>query len=340
MTTSSKTGSNEEAKIKGDDDEDLEEFESIFYDKETYRPGDCVYILPTVYDYVIPSKNKPEMTKKAKHGSAIAAAKDPVKYPEYYRKIEFSSDYIKGSNEQCPPPYRVARILKIYRRYEGGSDVDSDSDGGSAGKRRNGGGGGNCFLTKPSYKILVRKFYRPEDTHLEETETREFDLNCLFWTDEETTVRIEDVRGKCFVRYFDPWTSKAVRDEYFLSAPDRFYFQKSYNSLARRFCGAPMEFLAPKSAIPKCEVVVDGGDDGGGGGGEGGGGGDGGSGGGVSDGNSQRNIKRELMVVVEKLNRGEMEDVRLTPVPDVPKMDKPLRFGDKLRCVAEYMANK
>ena len=193
--------------------------------------------------------------------------------------------------------------------------MDSDSDGGSAGKRRNGGGGG--VLTDPSYEILVRKFYRPEDTHLDEAETRDFDLNCLFWTDEETTVRIEDVRGKCFVRYFDPWTSKAVRDEYFLSAPDRFYFQKSYNSLARRFCGAPMEFLAPKSAIPKCEVVVDGG-----------------------DGNSQRNIKRELMVVVEKLNRGEMEDVRLTPVPDVPKMDKLLRFGDKLRCVAEYMANK
>jgi len=32
-------------------------------------------------------------------------------YPEAYRK----SDYIKGSNNQVPEPFRIARILKISR---------------------------------------------------------------------------------------------------------------------------------------------------------------------------------------------------------------------------------
>jgi len=34
---------------------------------------------------------------------------DETLYPEAYRK----GDYIKGSNDQVPEPFRVARILKI-----------------------------------------------------------------------------------------------------------------------------------------------------------------------------------------------------------------------------------
>ena len=37
---------------------------------------------------------------------------------------------------------------------------------------------------------------------------------------------VDDLRGKCFVRYFDPWMSKVDRDDYFLSASDRFYLLK------------------------------------------------------------------------------------------------------------------
>ena len=258
------------------DDDDVVEFQSIVYDKETYVPGDCVYVLPTVYDYVIPAK-KPEFKKVVKKD------RDPATYTEYYRKTEFSSDYIKGSNEACPPPFRVARIIKISLKM-GGNSEDSDEEGrGSRSKRRQ----------QSFYEILLRKFYRPEDTHLEAEETKKFDFNCLFWSDEETSIGVEELQGKCFVRYFDPWTSQAVRDEYFQTAPDRFYFQKSYDSLARRFCAAPMEFLAPKSAIPSCPPDAE---------------------------------EKELMVVVEKLDRGEVEDVRLSAVPPAPEKCRPLRL--------------
>ena len=264
--------------VEDTDVDRLVEYESIDFNKETYAPGDCVYVLPTVYDYVIPAK-KPDVRKWAKN----AKEKDPAKYPEYYRKSEFSSAYRKGANDTCPPPYRVARILKIFRKKSGGGD-----DGGGSGRKR-------LVDDNPIYEVSVRKFYRPEDTHVDAAEALRFDLNCLFWSDEETTIEVGDLEGKCFVRYFDPWTSKAARDDYFLSAPDRFYFQKTYDSLARRFCGAPMAFLAPKSAIPKCEPAADG--------------------------------EKKLMVVVEKLDRGEVEDVVLSPVPTPPKTQERLRCG-------------
>lgn len=43
-------------------------------------------------------------------------------YPEYYRK---SSDYIKGSNQDAPEPFRIGRIKEILcqRRSNGKADA-------------------------------------------------------------------------------------------------------------------------------------------------------------------------------------------------------------------------
>ena len=43
-------------------------------------------------------------------------------YPEYYRK---SSDYIKGSNQDAPEPFRIGRIKEIlcHRRSNGKADA-------------------------------------------------------------------------------------------------------------------------------------------------------------------------------------------------------------------------
>ena len=55
-------------------------------------------------------------------------------YPEFYRK----SDHVKGSNDQCPEPYRIGRIEQIFCKKSTESNVFNISQ----------------------IKIRVQKFYR------------------------------------------------------------------------------------------------------------------------------------------------------------------------------------
>ena len=55
-------------------------------------------------------------------------------YPEAYRK----SEYVKGSNETCPEPFRIARIEQIFCRKSANTKLVNVSE----------------------LKIKVRKFYR------------------------------------------------------------------------------------------------------------------------------------------------------------------------------------
>lgn len=55
-------------------------------------------------------------------------------YPEAYRKTE----YVKGSNETCPEPFRIARIEQILCKKSANSKLVNVSE----------------------LKIRVRKFYR------------------------------------------------------------------------------------------------------------------------------------------------------------------------------------
>ena len=54
--------------------------------------------------------------------SSLLQFDDEEKYPEAYRK----TDYIKGSNEEVPQPFRVGRIVDIYvkRSDRGTSDPE------------------------------------------------------------------------------------------------------------------------------------------------------------------------------------------------------------------------
>ncbi len=47
---------------------------------------------------------------------------DEDMYPELYRK----SDYVKGSNEEVPPPYQIGRILEIFIKKDLMQDPDPD----------------------------------------------------------------------------------------------------------------------------------------------------------------------------------------------------------------------
>jgi DNA (cytosine-5)-methyltransferase 1 len=89
--------------------EEVTLYESVTINSIAYKPGDCIYVLPSVYDYLI--------ERKVGRKSCEATTRDPVMFPEYYRKGY--TKYIKGSNELCPPPYRVARILEIYTEKVG-----------------------------------------------------------------------------------------------------------------------------------------------------------------------------------------------------------------------------
>lgn len=54
------------------------------------------------------------------HTTAHAFFKvDEELYPEGYRK----GDYIKGSNESVPEPFRVGRILAIFCKKSSGSKI-------------------------------------------------------------------------------------------------------------------------------------------------------------------------------------------------------------------------
>ena len=44
-----------------------------------------------------------------------------MKYPEVYRRP--ASNYVKGSNLECPDPFLMARIVEIYKTDE--SDDES-----------------------------------------------------------------------------------------------------------------------------------------------------------------------------------------------------------------------
>ena len=78
--------------------------------------------------------------------------KDESEYPEFYRK---TSDYVKGSNLECPEPFRIAQIIHFYTR-KGSKDI----------------------------KLRVRKFYRPENTHKGVVASYQTDLNLLYYSDE------------------------------------------------------------------------------------------------------------------------------------------------------------
>ena len=75
---------------------------------------------------------------------------DSKTYPEAYRKTK----HVKGSNDNCPDPFRVARIIAIY-------------------------------FKEGKLKLKVGKFYRPEDTHRGVAAGYQSNFNVVFWSDEE-----------------------------------------------------------------------------------------------------------------------------------------------------------
>nr|XP_039272538.1 DNA (cytosine-5)-methyltransferase 1-like [Styela clava] len=180
-------------------------YNKVQYDGVSYTVGDSVYLPVEAYefDFVQPNNNeeKPKKNKKI----------DFEKYPEYYRK---STKHIKGSNENVPEPFRVARIVSIFSNMKTNGNPSDQ------------------------VKIQVRKFYRSENTHKGISGSYSADLNLLFWSSEKTIVNFTEVQGKCRVEHELDLKSSIV--EYTAGGSDRFYFSESYDADDKSFDDPPL----------------------------------------------------------------------------------------------------
>ena len=127
-------------------------FSSFAFKGQKFAINECVYLMPNTYKFAAREGPKPKVIEPKD-------VSDAKTYPEAYRK----NKYVKGSNDNCPDPFLVARIIAIYAKD-----------------------GVNGKAEQKSLKLKIGKFYRPEDTHRGVTAGYQSNFNVLFWCDEET----------------------------------------------------------------------------------------------------------------------------------------------------------
>ncbi|XP_061469720.1 DNA (cytosine-5)-methyltransferase 1 isoform X4 [Rhineura floridana] len=180
----------------------------MFYSMATkngvqYRVGDGVFLLPDAFPFSLRLASPTKRLKKE--------AVDEELYPEHYRKY---SEYIKGSNQDAPEPYRVGQIKAIYCNIR------------SSGRPN-----------EAEIKLRVYKLYRPENTHKSVKASYHADINLLYWSAEEAMVEFKDVQGRCTVVYGEDLTENI--QDYSASGSDRFYFLEAYNAKTKSFEDPP-----------------------------------------------------------------------------------------------------
>ncbi|XP_028404799.1 DNA (cytosine-5)-methyltransferase 1-like isoform X2 [Dendronephthya gigantea] len=189
-----------------EDDPSCKTYSSFTLNGIQYRVGDAVLLSPDAFDFKVKPSESKKNIKKANY-------QDELMYPERYRK---SSDYIKGSNDDVPQPYRIGEILTILSRPSYSLKEET-----------------------PDIRLKVRKFYRPGNTHKGAECGYRTDYNLLYWSSEEATVDIAMLVNKCFVSY-EADLNTDVR-KYTAQGPDRFYFREAYDSEGRCFDDIPNE---------------------------------------------------------------------------------------------------
>ncbi|XP_077185875.1 DNA (cytosine-5)-methyltransferase 1 isoform X2 [Paroedura picta] len=168
-----------------------------------YRVGDGVFLLPEAFSFSLRLASPVKRQKKE--------AVDEELHPEHYRKY---SEYIKGSNQDAPEPYRIGRIKAIFCNLRS-----------------------NGRPNEAEIKLRVYKLYRPENSHKSVKASYHADINLLYWSDEEATVEFRDVQGRCTVVYGEDLT-ECIQD-YSASGSDRFYFLEAYSAKTKSFEDPP-----------------------------------------------------------------------------------------------------
>ena len=145
---------------------------------------------------------------KKKRVEAITKIEENVDedlYPEYYRK----RNYVKGNNNETPDPFQVVTIKKIFK------------DGGD-------------------FALRVSVFYRPEDTHKGIKAAETAYNNEVYYTEEEATVSLSQVMGRCYVKFIDLSVSNQEIEAWSEEGPDRWFFREWYRSDCREFEEPPL----------------------------------------------------------------------------------------------------
>ncbi|KAF2360331.1 S-adenosyl-L-methionine-dependent methyltransferase [Trinorchestia longiramus] len=145
------------------------EFRSVMYLDQKFRIGDFVLVDPSAFDFKVKLRS-PAVRDQRMHLEHV----DEELYPEHYRLTH----KIKGSNSDTSEPFRVAQILALR------VVTKAEVSGGSA-------------LQPECVSVLVRKFYRPENTHRGPAAAHQAPLNLLYWSNEETSISFSSVCGKC-----------------------------------------------------------------------------------------------------------------------------------------------
>lgn len=80
-------------------------FRTFLYQNTCYQIGDSVFVAPGTFDFK--EREEEEATKKASEQRRDQTSYDVDLYPELYRKTKLASDYIKGSNLECPASFEI-----------------------------------------------------------------------------------------------------------------------------------------------------------------------------------------------------------------------------------------
>ena len=143
--------------------------------------------------------------KRVEAVTKISENVDEDLYPEYYRK----RSYVKGNNNETPDPFQVVTIKKIIKDGE-------------------------------EFKLKVSVYYRPEDTHKGRGAAETAYNNEVYYTEEEGTVAVSQVMGRCHVKFIDMSVSNQEIETWSEDGPDRWFFREWYRSDSKEFEEPPV----------------------------------------------------------------------------------------------------
>ena len=175
------------------------DIQSIVWKSRILKVGDCVYLAPSS----VHMKFKKE-TNVSRRSSDHISGYDENVYSEYYRKKEG----VDTNNNDAADPFNVVIIKRIFKDFG-------------------------------HWKIKVQVFYRPEDTHEGASAAESSYYNELYWTDQDATVNLDAVMGKCYVKYMEDSVSDQKVEAWTEEGPDRWFFREWYNPINKQFMKPP-----------------------------------------------------------------------------------------------------
>uniref|UniRef100_T1J9Z9 DNA (cytosine-5)-methyltransferase n=1 Tax=Strigamia maritima TaxID=126957 RepID=T1J9Z9_STRMM len=175
-------------------------YESVKWHNVEYSVGSQVFISPDAFKFKAKIRVVPDKN--------VIEEVDEERYPEYYRKTKD-----RGENIDLQEPFKIGYVEKIYC---------------AASK--------NGLVNSSDVKLVVKKFYRPENTHRGIDASLYADFNLLYWSDEEAVVDLTVVQGKCHVTYC---TDIARCESLWGAAEHHFHFSEAYNVESKMFEDPP-----------------------------------------------------------------------------------------------------